>query len=179
MRIWNKSAAAGGVAHPFEQVEPGHERRVCSCKTAEWRWVDAGTPSDKDKCRGGLILEREEARRERDEYRDLAQTRAEVGRRALQERDEAREEVARLRAIRHDAADAAGLRRLCEDRGPESIIVCPIGAVRELIACRSCKDSGIVRRLGWDGTPDEDWCDCPAGDAYKAEVENRPPATTF
>lgn len=52
-------------------------------------------------------------------------------------------------------------------------------AVRELIACRSCKDSGIVSRLGWDGTPDEDWCDCPAGDAYKAEVENRPPATTF
>lgn len=69
MRIWNKSAAAGGVAHPFEQVEPGHERRVCSCKTAEWRWVDAGTPSDKDKCRGGLILEREEARRERDALR--------------------------------------------------------------------------------------------------------------
>lgn len=98
---------------------------------------------------------------------------------ARRERDEAREEVARLRAIRHDAQDAAGLRRLCEGRGPESIIVCPIQAVRELIACRSCKGSGIVRRLGWDGTPDEDWCDCPAGDAYRAEVESRPPATSF
>lgn len=38
----------------------------------------------------------EDARRERDEYRDLAQTRAEVGRRALEERDAARAEVTRL-----------------------------------------------------------------------------------
>lgn len=61
MRIWNKSAAGGELAHPFEVVEPGLERRVCECKTTEWRWRDAGAPADKDKCRGGLLLERDEA----------------------------------------------------------------------------------------------------------------------
>jgi hypothetical protein len=57
--------------------------------------------------------------------------------------------------------------------------VCPIQAVRELIACRLCKDAGIVPRLGWDGTPDEDWCDCPAAEALKAEIESRPLGTGF
>lgn len=61
MRIWNRPID-GTLAHPFELVEPGHERRVCGCKTAEWRWQDADHPSDKDKCRGGLLLERDEAR---------------------------------------------------------------------------------------------------------------------